>query len=121
MPTLLNREKMKKIIAAGFLLFSTTAFAESNYIVKTEVLDKTGSIGSPVLALESGIASKVSVEGKYSLSLTVSPVGDKNELLKTELKVGQESHSPSMIVELDKETKVIINDDTSLIVTVKKA
>ena len=112
---------MKTIITIVFLLISTSVFAESDYVVKTEILNAKKSLGSPTLALESGVSSKVSVEGSYSLSLIVSPVGEKNALLKTELEVGEESHSPSMMVELGKETKVTINENTTLIVTVKKA
>ncbi|GAA6140183.1 hypothetical protein NBRC116583_39320 [Arenicella sp. 4NH20-0111] len=112
---------MKTIITIVSLLLSATAFAESDYVVKTEVLKEQSSLGSPTVVLESGVSSQVSVEGSYSLSLTVSPAGEKNAFLKTQLEVGEESHSPSMMVELDKETKVTINDNTTLIVTVKKA
>ena len=112
---------MKTIITIVSLLLSATAFAGADYIVKTEVLKEQSSLGSPTVALESGVSAKVSVEGNYNLSLTVSPDGERNVFLKTQLEVGEESHNPSMMVELDKETKVTINDNTTLIVTVKKA
>jgi len=76
-------------------------------------------LGSPTLVLESGIASGASVEGSYALSITASSAGEGRAFLKTDLNVGSESHSPSMLVDLGKESKVTIGN-TTLIVVVKK-
>ena len=110
---------MKTIIAFVSLLISSSVFAESRYVVKAEILDQAKLLGSPTLVLESGVASGASVEGSYSLSISASPAGNGRAFLKTELEVGTEAHSPSMMVDLGKESKVTIGN-TTLIVVVKK-
>jgi len=110
---------MKTFIALISLLVSSSVFAEPHYVVKAEILNQTELLGSPTLVVESGIASAASADGSYSLSIIASPSGEGHAFLKTELEVDGELHSPSMMVDLGKESKITIGN-TTLIVIVKK-
>lgn len=110
---------MRTIIALLLLMISSSAFAEPRYVVKADVLDEAKLLGSPTLVLESGIATSASVDGSYRLSIVVSPAAGGRAFLETVLEVGNETHSPSMMVDFGKESRITIGSST-LIVLVSK-
>ncbi len=110
---------MKTVFTLLLLLISTSAIAESHYVLKAEIMDQAELLGSPTLVLEPGIRAAAEVDGSYSLSVLVSPAEGGRAFLETVLEVGDESHKPSMMVDLGKEARVTIGSST-LIVLVSK-
>lgn len=111
---------MKILIALITILVTSPVFAESSYLVETKIFESNSLIGSPTLMVKPDVESGAGAEGSYNLSITASPRDKKRALIKTNLVIGDQVHSPSVLVELGKEAKVSLGQ-TTLLIKVREA
>ena len=98
---------MKKLIGLVALFgFITIAQANDNFTVNAKFYDNKKLIGSPTLVVNPNKEASISIDDLYSFSLTLTPVDDSTVNLTTELELGGEHISPSLVVELGKEATV---------------
>ena len=98
---------MKKLIGL-IALFSFITIAQENesFVVNAKIYDNNNLIGSPTLVVNSNKEASVSIDDLYSFSLTLTPIDDSTVSLATELQLGGEHISPSLVVKLGEEASV---------------
>lgn len=103
----------------ALLLFTSTACASEDYVVTTKIYDGDNLIGSPAMQVAPNKEAGVAVSGSYDLKLSIKPASKNTASVDAKLVIGEERLSPSMLVELDKESTVTVNGK-SLSVLVSK-
>ena len=95
---------MRKLIGlVACLGVASFAQANDNYVVNAKVYENKELISSPTLIVDANKEASISVENSYAFTLTVAPADKSSVNLATELKIGGQQISPSLIVELGKE------------------
>lgn len=100
------------ILAVALTLISLSASASPVFLVTTEIKHKNETVGSPALRIAANSTASVTVSGSYDLKVNLKPNDENSVLLSTEIAVGGESHSPSMLVALDQDASITIGDTT---------
>lgn len=111
---------MKSIlIGIALNLFSFSALADSNFSIQTSISHNGVLLGSPSLMVDPESESGAAEQGKYKLLLTASIIKDGMVFVKTNLEVGEEIHTPSMLVEVGKEATLKMGETTFRILITK--
>jgi len=113
---------MKKIIGLIALLgFASIVKADDSFVVSTKIYDNKNLISSPILTVNPNKEASVSVDDLYSFSLKVIPANDSTVNLNTKLKLGGESISPSLVVQLGKEASINIGGKEFSVIVIKSS
>ena len=93
------------------LLACGGAIAEDQvFEIRCEVSDGDRALGSPTVLVRSGLEATVSVSGTYTLSVIAEPSGPDQVKLSADIEVNGESHSPTMLLDLDNEATLQMGD-----------
>lgn len=102
---------MRELIGlVTFLGFIATTQAYDNFRVIAKFYDNEEFIGSSTLVVNPSKQATISVDGLYMFSLKLTPIDNSMINLATELELGGEHMTPSLVVELDKEASINIGD-----------
>tara|TARA_Y100001963_G_C6727800_1_gene422342 strand:- start:703 stop:1038 length:336 start_codon:yes stop_codon:yes gene_type:complete len=97
-----------KHFAWMFCLVSGSALAQV-YDVAIEIMDNDKVIATPRLIVEEGKTASVSVSDVFDLSMTVRKQ-DSAYAVITELKIAEESISPSLLMKPNEPASVMVGD-----------
>lgn len=112
---------MKRMLSLALaLLITSSAVAEEDaYLIQCTILDGDRVVGSPSVVAESGKRVTVSVTDAYDLALTAREQDEGRVSLSADLTIAGETHSPALLVDLNRPAEVRTGD-TTLRVTVSK-
>lgn len=100
---------MKNLIGILILLSLTSTAYADEYVVRTKIYDGENLIGSPAMQISSEKEAGAAVSGSYDLKLFIKPVSKNTASVITQLTIGSEHLSPSILVEFDKESTTTVN------------
>jgi hypothetical protein len=106
-------------LVAALLVSGFVAAAEDAYFIQCTILDGNRVVGSPAVVAEPGKQVTVSVTDTYDLALTAEKRDSGRVSLSTDIMIAGETHSPELLLELDRPAEIRIGD-TALRVTVSK-
>ncbi|MEM8501395.1 MAG: hypothetical protein AAF542_25525 [Pseudomonadota bacterium] len=111
---------MKRTLLTVFLtLISSSVLASPGFLVSAEIKHKNETIGSPALRIAANSTASVKVSGSYDLKINLKVNDENSVLISTDITVGEESHSPSMLVALDQDASITVGDMTLSLVVAK--
>jgi hypothetical protein len=99
------------VVAA--LLFSSFVVAEEDaYSIQCTILDGERVMGSPAVVAEPGKQVRVFVTDTYDLALTAEDQDDARIALSAAITIDGATHSPALLLELDRPAEIQIGDIT---------
>ena len=107
------------LLAVALTLISFSVLANPVFLVTTEIKHKNETLGSPALRVAANSTASVKVSGSYDLKVNLQPNHQNSVFMSTEITVGGDSHSPSMLVQLDQDASITIGDTTISFVIAK--
>lgn len=102
------------------LVWSSVVADAGTYLIQCRILEAGQVLGEPTLLARSGDEVSVSVSDTYDLSLIADGQGADQVKLSAKITINGESHSPTILVDLDRAAELRIGD-TTLTVTVSNS
>ena len=99
-------------LVAALLVSGSVVADEDAYLIQCTILDGDRVVGSPAIVAESGQQVTVSVTNTYDLALTAQEEADGQVAFSADITIAGETHSPALLVELDRLTEIRIGDTT---------
>ncbi len=127
-PEMIRTQLTLKVLLPALLVFglavSSNVFSAEIYRVSVQVYRLGELIASPVMLVEEGETSGGTVsipgEAQYRFVVLVRPVADDQVSVSLEWTSGKINLQPNLLVDIDKETSVII-DQSRLVLLVERA
>ena len=101
---------------AALLISSLVVAEEDAYLIQCTISDGERVISSPAVVAEPGKQVTVSVTDTYDLALMAEDLDDARIALSADITTDGETHSPALLVELDRPAEIEIGDTTLRVV-----
>lgn len=99
-------------LIAALLVSSSVVADESTYMIQCRILEAGRILGAPTVLAKSGNEVSVSVSDTYDLSIIAEGQGGDQVQLSTRISINGESHSPVILVHLNRAAEIQIGTTT---------